>query len=382
MFGPYATTKGNFDDVCYMGNKVFGKRDNILRSSYDIQESSFRVNDLKNNAMWPQISRINNKIFQSSVEYFHSLDAFFVPLPLVTRMISSPGAVYGKEAINYTTDTCPITLDWFDLPQKAFLSESSQIYLEISLIQQNIDHVFSIYNSFRKEQTDATHLSEFHHVEYEGKVTQEKNEEIALGLVNKIIRDLIAFESASLQHFLPDQKIKELVDLVENPSKHIHRVTFAEALDALYRDTKNEKYKKFTLNGNFGSWEEIRLTEIYDGMMIVKRFPLFEVPFYHAIVEDSSPEVAENSDFIWPGYREFIGSGLRVRSQKELENKALIFNLPRKDYLPYLQTRQFPDYQSSAGFGLGWERLMQGLLQMPFIWSASHFPRSDKTLAL
>jgi aspartyl/asparaginyl-tRNA synthetase len=254
--------------------------------------------------------------------------------------------------------------------------------LEISLIQQNIDHVFSIYNSFRKEQTDATHLSEFHHIEYEGKVNQQKNEEIALGLVNKIIMDLVNFESECLHYFLSDKKIHELTSLVANPDKHIFRVTFADALDTLYHDTKNEKYKKFTMNGNFGSWEEIRLTEIYNGMVIVRQFPLLEVPFYHATVENVSPAVAENSDFIWPGYREFIGSGLRVRSQKELEEKAILFNLPHNDYLPYLQTRQFPDYQTSAGFGMGWERLMQGLLQMPFIWSASHFPRSHKTLAL
>ncbi|MDQ1344253.1 MAG: asparaginyl-tRNA synthetase [Patescibacteria group bacterium] len=31
------------------------------------------------------------------------------------------------------------------------------------------DSVFSIYNSFRKEPSDATHLSEFQHVEFEGK---------------------------------------------------------------------------------------------------------------------------------------------------------------------------------------------------------------------
>ncbi|MDR3150486.1 MAG: hypothetical protein LBU14_02475 [Candidatus Peribacteria bacterium] len=31
----------------------------------------------------------------------------------------------------------------------------------------NLNQVFSIYNSFRKEESDATHLSEFQHIEYE-----------------------------------------------------------------------------------------------------------------------------------------------------------------------------------------------------------------------
>jgi len=50
------------------------------------------------------------------------------------------------------------------------MAESSQFYLELILLIQKSEHVFSVYNSFRKEPSDATHLSEFQHIEYEGKV--------------------------------------------------------------------------------------------------------------------------------------------------------------------------------------------------------------------
>ena len=115
-------------------------------------------------------------------------------------------------------------------------------------------------------------------------------------------------------------------------------------------------------------------------MLGIKEFPLLEVPFYHAVIDGSNPKVANNLDIIWPGYREFIGSGHRVRSIAELESKAEIFNLPRDDYKPYLQSRRFKNYKETSGFGLGWERFLQGLLEMPFIWSAMQFPRVDKTL--
>ncbi len=147
----------------------------------------------------------------------------------------------------------------------------------------------------------------------------------------------------------------------------------------LYEETKDEKYLDFTLE-NFGSWEEIKLTEIYNNLIIIEEFPLLEVPFYHAQIKDKKPLVANNSDFIWPGYREIIGSGERVGSEKELDEKAEIFNLPRKDYSPYLQSRALKNYEKTSGFGLGWERLLQGILDMPFIWSASQFPRVDNTL--
>ncbi len=154
--------------------------------------------------MWFHIAMINHRINISTHEYFDGLNAVFTALPMTTRMISSPGAVYGKEAISYTTDTCPITLDWFNLKNKAFLSESSQIYLELALIQKNVDQVYSIYNSFRKEEADATHLSEFHHIEYEGKVSQEENNAIILKYLQKIIQDLLTKNRDNLSFFLTE----------------------------------------------------------------------------------------------------------------------------------------------------------------------------------
>jgi len=376
MLGPYTTNKNGTID--YKGNKVFTPIKDVLRFQVPIKEIENRVKQFNQEVMWTHIARINHGINIASNEYFDSLNALFTALPLTTRMISSPGAVYGKEAINYTTDTCPINLQWFNLPKKAFLSESSQIYLELALMQKEVDHVYSIYNSFRKEEADATHLSEFHHIEYEGKVNQIKNEKIALGLIAKILKDLLNKNRKDLAYFLTDGKLKELNKLANNIYK-IPQITFKEALDILYKETKNKKYKDFTLK-HFGSWEEIKLTEIFGTMVMIKEFPLLEVPFYHAAIDNKKPLVANNSDIIWPGYREIMGGGHRVRSEKELTEKSEIFNLPKEDYKPYLQTRQLKNYKTSSGFGLGWERLLQGLLEMPFIWSANQFPRVDKTL--
>ena len=201
---------------------------------------------------------------------------------------------------------------------------------------------------------------------------------MALGLIKKIISDLLTKNKEDLSYFLTDEKLIEL----ENFSQKIFstpKITFREALDLLYKKTGEDKYKEFTLK-NFGAWEEIKITEILDGMVIIKEFPLLEVPFYHAVVDKKIPEVANNSDIIWSGYREILGSGHRVRSEEELDEKANIFNLPKKDYEPYIQTRKLENYKQTSGFGLGWERLLQGLLEMPFIWSAAQFPRIDRSL--
>ena len=185
--------------------------------------------------------------------------------------------------------------------------------------------------------------------------------------------DLLHNNIDDVRFFLNSSAVSELHYLAE----HIHeipQITFAQAMKKLGDATGNLKYRKLSLE-NFGSWEEVKLTELFQNMVIIREFPLLEVPFYHAVKEESSPAVALNADFIWLGYREFIGSGLRVRTHQELKEKAKIFNLPEEDYAPYLQSRIHEEYRPSSGFGLGWERLLHGLLQLPFIWTAAQFPR-------
>ena len=377
MIGPYSAEPDG--RISYRGNRLFKPLSDVRKISPNIREFELRVKELNENEMWTHISKINHGINKSVNEYFARIGSIFTLLPLTTKMISSPGTIYGKKAISYTTDTNPITLKWFDLPGEIFLSESSQIYLELSLIQKGIKSVYCIYNSFRKEKADATHLSEFHHIEYEGKVSQQENESIALNLLKQILSDLLGNNYRNLSFFLREEKLNELKILTER-LPNITKVAFSEALKILYGDTKNEKYERFTMENNFGSWEEVRITNLLNDLVLIREFPLLEVPFYHAAIKGKEPEVANNADIIWPGYRQVIGSGHRVGSQEELEEKAKIFQLPKEDYEPYLQVRRLPDYIETSGFGLGWERLLQGLLEMPFIWSVSQFPRIDKTI--
>ncbi len=377
MLGPYQTESDRL--ISYKGNKVFEPVKKINKVRPSVSELEARCKHLKQEEMWSHIARINHHIYKAANQYFDEVGALFTPLPLTTRMISSPGAVYAGNAIDYTSDTCPITLKWFDLPQVAFLSESSQIYLEIALMQRQVYHVYSIYNSFRKEEADVTHLPEFHHIEYEGKVSQSENQQIAFGLLAKIIKELLNHNEADLLFFLNSNKLYELEELSTNINK-IPVISYAEALEILSLETKDSKYQVFTTSNNWGMWEEVRITEIYGKPVSVTQFPLLEVPFYHAEVAGAEPKVAENMDLIWSGYREILGSGHRIRSKEALEAKAKLFQLPKEDYIPYLQTREFADYEETSGFGLGWERLVQGLLETPYIWSTVHFPRINDTL--
>ncbi len=289
-------------------------------------------------------------------------------------MISSPGEVYADKKLDYTTDALPVKLKWFDNNKEIFLSESSQFYLELRLLIDNVDKVFSIYNSFRKEKSDYCHLSEFQHIEFEGKLKLKENTEIAIGLLKYITNFLLKNNKDNLLYFLSDEDVEDLKGIFNR--KNIHEIPFKKALEMLYADTGDSCYKNFSMK-NFGSWEEIRLTELMKGHVIVTEFPVLEIPFYHNVyrTNEDGVELAQNADIILCGFRETVGSGQRIEDIKILRNKAEVFNLPKEDYEPYLKTREFKHYQTTSGFGMGWQRYVQWLLKIPYIWESTHIPR-------
>ena len=375
MQGPYSTRRTNqLRTIVYCGNKLFPGYVGVESTRFTAQTIHGRLEAIIREERFHHLHVIDSEMFFAIVSYFRGLGADWCSLPLTTRMISSPGEVYAGKTLDYTTDTLPIDIHWFDTQKQVFLSESSQFYLEMRLLQKNVEKVFSIYNSFRKEPADYCHLSEFQHVEFEGRVSFEENLTISVNLLAAIVKHLCQFARESLEYFLTEAEIQSLERaFVRDAFKY---VTLKEALALLYEDTGDSRYQEFSLK-HFGSWEEIRLTEILDAHVIVTEFPTLQIPFYHNILkmDQNGIPLAENADIILKGFRETIGAGIRISDPRALEEKARIFNLPIDAYQPYLAMRDYTHYQKTAGFGLGWQRFTQWILKLPVIWEACHVPR-------
>lgn len=370
--GPYrARRDGGID---YVGNRLYPPVD-AMAKHIDISSLRQRLSDISSNAIWGSLARILSIMFRASTGYFNSRGALFIPLPLTTRMISSPGALYGERRSGFSSDTVPISLKWFDEARPIYLSESSQIYLELALSQPGVDQVYSIYNSFRKETSDVTHLAEFHHVEFEAKVDAAANNTVVEQLVRTILMALLSEAEADLLVFLTETQLRGLQAVASQPHLFIP-TSLQECYAALHSDTGDNKYDSFTLENRFNRWEELRSAEIFGGSLAISGYPLYEVPFYHDEVPNTVPLQAANTDFVWAGYAEVVGAGQRIRSLDLLQQKAAYFGLPLADYEPYMTLRMSTHYTQSSGFGLGWERLTQAILCLPSIALACPFPRT------
>lgn len=370
MLGVYSVDS---DNIVYEGNNFLKPFTNVQSHLFVPKSSQELLNQLAENKHLYHLHRIDDAVFNASVDYFRSINSQWCNLPVTTKMISSPGEVYAGKKIDYTTDALPVTLDWFD-QGTIFLAESSQFYLELRLLIDKLDRVFSIYNSFRKEPADFSHLSEFQHIEFEGHVTFEENIKIYKELLRHITKYILTHNIEDLQYYLATEEIEELNTTFDE--SHIETLTFKDAMNILKAELKNSKYEKPSLK-HFGSFEEVALTRILGKHCNVVEFPLEEIPFYHdaSFKDKDGKQYARNADFILLGYREVIGSGQRITDIDAIREKAKFFNLPTEDYEPYIELRGMAGYESTCGFGLGWQRYTQWLLKLPFIWDASHIPR-------
>lgn len=379
MRGPYTAVRSDGKKcIHYNGNVSFPSIPDIATTEFTPRVLQKRVERIATEEHFKHLHNIDRTLFASAVEYFYSIHADWCNLPLTTRMISSPGEVYAGQALDYTTDTLPVDIKWFNAHERVYLSESSQFYLELRLLIQEVQQVFSIYNSFRKEHADWCHLSEFQHIEYEGKKTLEETIVIFMGLLRYITKTIVERNKADLAFYLTEEEIRALEDAF-SPSA-VHQMTLRRAFELLYKDTKDPAYKELSLK-HLGAWEEIRLTELVDGHVLLTEFPLLQIPFYHEQTPNSSKgePLAQNADLILRGYRETVGGGARIIKKEILLKKAEVFHLPKGDYDPYLSMRDIPHYTPTAGFGMGWQRYVHWLLKLPTIWDACHIPRGHLT---
>lgn len=372
MLGNYTILNGK---IAFVGNNIQDAIADVSGQKFMPDDTRTILAKLQKDAHYKHLHNIDNSVFSASIEYFKSIGASWANLPLTTMMISSPGEVYAGKKLDYTTDALPVELSWFD-KNKIFLAESSQFYLELRLLIENLDQVFSIYNSFRKEPSDFSHLAEFQHIEYEGKIDIEKDIEVLIGLIRYITSFVLQNNRDDLSHYLTDSEISEL-ETSFNPES-IHRITFKEAMATLAEKLDDKKYAELSLK-HFGAFEEVALTRIFGKHCLITEFPVEEIPFYHVdgVVDADGKQYAKNADFILLGYREVIGAGQRITDIDAIRKKAEFFNLPQEDYEPYINMRQLEGYETTSGFGLGWQRYTQWLLKMPFIWQMSHIPRTE-----
>ncbi len=305
------------------------------------------------------VMRARAYVFRYAREFFDKRGFYEVTPPIITTAGGETGA--NMFSLNY-------------FGEKAYLTESSQLYAEV--MEFALGFIYSFVPSFRAENSRTPkHLAEYWHLEPE--MPYYDNED-AMKLEEKLVSSIANKLAEKHADILRELKVDPQSLLKVKPP--FERITYEKAIEIL-----NEHGMKKKWGDDFGVEDEKALTEDKEKPIFVHSWPREIKPFYMPINEKDTRTVA-SADMLAPhGHGEIIGSGEREwRLDKLLErmheveqSRGVKFNM--KNYEWWLDLRKYGSIPHT-GFGMGMERLIKWLLNLDHIRDAIPFPRMSNRL--
>lgn len=258
-------------------------------------------------------------------------------------------------------------LDYFG--KEAFLTQSSQLYLESAV--PVCMKAFCMVNSYRAEKSNTTrHLTEYLHVEAEmADISFNDLLSFIENLVSRISKKFYEkFKNEIIELYGEDFKFCEFEEPFE-------RISYKDAILFL----KNQGYKKdsgldFEIGDDIPDAAEVYLCEKYakNKPLFLTNFLTSTKPFYMKYSKD--PEYTESVDLLWPNLGEIVGGSLRKESKEELIDVLRKEGHDLNAYKFYLDLAEYGSHKK-GGFGLGFERLLMGLMRYKNVNAACLYPR-------
>ena len=281
--------------------------------------------------------------------------------------------------------------DFFGRPTN--LTVSGQLEAELGAMA--LSDVYTFGPTFRAENSNtARHLAEFWMIEPEMAFSDlEDDMNIAEEFIKYIIkyalennRDDLDFLATRLleeekqkpQNERSEMRLIEKLEFVIN--NNFERITYTEAIDILKESNHNKKKKFHFLIDKWGvdlqsEHERYLVEKHFKKPVILTNYPK-EIKAFYMRQNDDGKTVAA-MDILAPGIGEIVGGSQREERLDKLEQRMKEMNIPVEELCWYLDTRKFGTCPH-AGFGLGFERLIQFVTGMTNIRDVIPFPRFPK----
>jgi asparaginyl-tRNA synthetase len=254
--------------------------------------------------------------------------------------------------------------------------------------------IYTFGPTFRAENSNtARHLAEFWMIEPEMAFYDiEDNANLAEEFIQYIIRHTMENNADDLeflrQRLLDEEKqkpqnerseldlIQKLQFVIENK---FERITYTDAIDILIQSPAYKK-KKFQYDVKWGidlqsEHERYLVEKHFKKPVIVTNYPK-EIKAFYMRQNDDGKTVAA-MDILAPGIGEIVGGSQREERYDKLANRMKEMHVPAEELWWYLDTRRFGTVPH-AGFGLGFERMVQFVTGMGNIRDVIAFPRTPK----
>lgn len=328
------------------------------------------------------ISRVRNTLAHAIHDYFYQRDFQWVNTPIITSSdCEGAGELFRVSSLDL--QNLPLTeqgeIDFYQdfFAQEAFLTVSGQLNAESYCLSQS--KVYTFGPTFRAENSNTSrHLAEFWMVEPEIAFADLHDDaDLAEDFLKSICRVVLEHCPDDMMFFaqrIDPEAINRILNVINEP---FERLDYSEAIEIL----KNCK-KSFEFPVDWGmdlqSEHERFLAEEHVGRpLVVMNYPKNIKAFYMRLNDDEKTVAA--MDVLAPGIGEIIGGSQREERLDVLDQRMAEQNIGR-DLWWYRDLRRYGTVPH-AGFGLGFERLLNYITGMENIRDAIPFPRVPQSTA-
>ncbi|KAL2428504.1 Asparagine-tRNA ligase, cytoplasmic [Exophiala dermatitidis] len=251
--------------------------------------------------------------------------------------------------------------------EKAYLTQSSQLYLETCL--PSLGDVFCVCPSFRAEKSlTRRHLSEYTHIEAElDFITFDDLLDHLEHVICRVIEITLADPVIA-------GYIKELNSKFTPPSRPFRRMKYAEAIEWLVEHgIPNEEGQPHRFGDDIAEAAERKMTDELNVPVFLTHFPV-EIKAFYMKKDDSDKRVTESVDVLMPGVGEIVGGSMRMDDYDELMAAYKREGIDPAPYYWYTDQRRYGT-SPHGGYGLGLERFLAWMCGRWTVRECALYPR-------
>jgi asparaginyl-tRNA synthetase len=341
------------------------------------------------------VFRVRHALAFSIHKFFNERGFIYLHTPIITAS-DAEGAGEMFRVTTLPFDNPPRNEDGTINFKEDFFGKSTNLtvsgQLEGELGAMAFGDVYTFGPTFRAENSNTTrHLAEFWMIEPEMAFYDIEDN---MNLAEEFIKFLIQYAMDNNREDIEflDQRLAEeekqkpqnerselgLIEKLEFVlNNNFERITYTDAINILLESPAYKK-KKFKYDVKWGidlqsEHERYLVEKHFKKPVIVTGYPKDIKAFYMKQNEDGKTVAA--MDILAPGIGEIVGGSQREESLEKLEQRMKEMNLPVEEMSWYLDTRRFGTVPH-AGFGLGFERMVQFVTGMTNIRDVIAFART------
>ena len=314
------------------------------------------------------VTRVRNALSFATHQFFQEQGFLYLNSPIITTS-DCEGA--GELFQLHTEGVDNKEEHFFGRP--AHLTCSGQLNAEIYALAMS--DVYTFGPTFRAENSNTSrHLAEFWMIEPEMAFADIHDDmdsaEAYLKYVLKYVLENCQEDMELFNKFVSKGITERLQHVVETP---FERVTYTEAVDIIEKSGKKFEYQIRWGSDLQSEHERYLAEEHFKKPVIVIDYPKDIKAFYMRMNDDGKTVAA--MDILVPGIGEIVGGSQREERLDRLEQRIEEMGFNKEDYWWYLELRKYGSVPH-AGYGVGFERLVQYATGMENIRDVIPFPRT------